>query len=216
MDLIAGVAAIIFGLGLIVAVPQLRHAVSLALHGHFSSLRDYIRSLGVGGLALLLALMFAHSLIWYPSEIVTATAGYVYGFVPGLALVLGGWLLAALITFAIGRAVGRPVLRAMLGHRFTGLERAIDRGGVRLLLASRLIPFVPFAPVGYAAGATRVSLWRFSWTTVVGFLPTTAAVVYFGSRAQSLSLSDPFVWVAALVLIVLLVSSKFVKIGHER
>jgi membrane protein implicated in regulation of membrane protease activity len=42
---------------------------------------------------------------------------------------------------------------------------------------------VPFALLGYAAGATHVSLWRFSWTTVIGYLPLTIAVAYLGSRA---------------------------------
>lgn len=56
------------------AVPQLRHSVSLALHGNFGGLRDYIRSLGVGGLLLLIALMLAHAVVFYPTEIVTATS----------------------------------------------------------------------------------------------------------------------------------------------
>jgi hypothetical protein len=46
------------------AVPELRHSVSLLLHGGFGSLR-YIRALGTGGLALVMALMLAHALIFY-------------------------------------------------------------------------------------------------------------------------------------------------------
>ncbi len=43
------------------------------------------------------------------------------------------------------------------------------RGGTPLLITGRLIPVVPFSFMGYAAGAVRIGLWRFSWTTVVGF-----------------------------------------------
>lgn len=211
VELAAGVAAIVAGLVIVAVVPQLRHCVSLALGGHFGELRRYIKSLGAGGFALLVGLMLVHAVIWYPSEIVTTTAAYAYGFGPGLALVVAGWLVAALLTYALGASVGRPVLRRVLGARFVRLEEGIERGGITLLLSGRLIPFVPFALVGYAAGATRVGLWRFSWTTVVGYLPLTTAVAYLGSQARTLSSGDPFVWVSAGVIIALLVAAQVIR-----
>jgi uncharacterized membrane protein YdjX (TVP38/TMEM64 family) len=210
-ELLAGVGAIALGVAIIAAVPQMRHCVWLALNGHFGALHHYIRSLGPGGFALLLGLMLAHAIVFYPSEIVTATAGYVYGFVPALAFVVAGWFLAALLTYALGRSVGRPLLRSVLGNRFARLEGVIDRGGTALLLGGRLIPVVPFALLGYAAGATEVSLWRFSWTTVLGYLPLTCAVVYLGSKAKTLSTSDPLVWIAVAVMIALLFAAQMVR-----
>jgi uncharacterized membrane protein YdjX (TVP38/TMEM64 family) len=218
-ELAAGLAAIVGGIAVIALVPELRHCVSLVIHGHFGALRSYVRSLGPGGLALLLGLMLAHAIVFYPSEIVTATAGYVYGFVPGLGFVVVGWLLAALITYALGRSVGRPVLQRLLGRRFAWLTETIDHGGTSLLLSSRLIPIVPFALMGYAAGATRVSVWRFAWTTVVGYLPLTIAVVYLGSRAQTLSIANPLVWIAVAVLVALLLSEAPIRrrvLSHRR
>jgi uncharacterized membrane protein YdjX (TVP38/TMEM64 family) len=197
------------GVAVIAIVPELRHCVSLALHGQFAGLRSYIRALGAGGLALLLGLMVGHAIVWYPSEIITATGGYVYGFGPGLALVVVGWLLGALLSYALGRSVGRPLLQRILGPRFGSLTATMERGGTSLLLSGRLIPIVPFALVGYAAGATHVDLWRFSWTTVVGYLPLTAAVAYLGSKAQTLSINDPLLWVAVAVLVALLLSERF-------
>jgi uncharacterized membrane protein YdjX (TVP38/TMEM64 family) len=210
-ELAGGIATIVVGLAVIALVPELRHCVSLAVHARFAGLRSYIRSLGAGGLALLVGLMLGHAIVWYPSEIVTATAGYVYGFGPGLALVVGGWLLAALLTYALGRSVGRPLLQRLLGHRFDWLTTTMERGGTSLLLSGRLIPVVPFALLGYAAGATRISVWRFSWTTVIGYLPLTTAVAYLGSRAQTLSTSDPLLWIAVAVLVVLLFSERFLR-----
>ena len=80
----------------------------------------------------------------------------------------------------------------------------IERGGVTLLLAVRLIPIVPFSLVCYAAGAARVPLWRFVWTTAVGYLPITALAVYFGTRLEGLSLTDPLVLGSAAALLGLL------------
>jgi uncharacterized membrane protein YdjX (TVP38/TMEM64 family) len=59
--------------------------------------------------------------------------------------------------------------------------RLVERGGVTALLAARLVPIVPYSAVGYVAGAAKVPLWRFAWTTLVGSAPLCAAVVYLGT-----------------------------------
>ncbi|MBS1880935.1 MAG: VTT domain-containing protein, partial [Actinobacteria bacterium] len=93
-----------------------------------------------------------------------------------------------------GRSVARPLLDRWFGfERFERLERMIERGGVTLLVGVRLIPIIPFSLIGYAAGAARVPLWRFLWTTLVGYMPITAIAVYFGTRLEGLRLTDPIV-----------------------
>jgi uncharacterized membrane protein YdjX (TVP38/TMEM64 family) len=219
VELAAGVATIVAGIAVIALVPELRHCVSLVVHGRFAALRAYVRSLGAGGFALLLGLMLCHAIVFYPSEIITATAAYVYGFAAGLGFAVGGWLLAALLTYALGRSVGRPLLQRLMGRRFAWLTAAMEGGGISLLLAGRLIPIVPFALLGYAAGATHISLWRFSWTTVLGYLPLTIAVAYLGSQAQTFSTGNPLVWVAVGTLIVLLIGERVVRrrvLSHRR
>ena len=43
-----------------------------------------------------------------------------------------GWMLSALLCFAVGRSVARPLLDRWFGiERFERFERAIERGGVR-------------------------------------------------------------------------------------
>jgi uncharacterized membrane protein YdjX (TVP38/TMEM64 family) len=201
------VATVLLGVGIIVAVPWLRHAVDLCLHGDFAGLRVYVKGLGAGGLALLIGLMLMHAVVYYPTELVSATVGFVYGWAAGLGIALGGWLLSALLSYALGRLLAGPMLHSLLGDRYEAFERAVRRGGTRLLLGYRLLPVVPFSFMGYASGAVGTSLWTFSWTSVVGFVPLTAAVVYLGSQARSLSLTDPLVWVAVVMLLALLLAA---------
>jgi uncharacterized membrane protein YdjX (TVP38/TMEM64 family) len=208
------IAALVVGLGIIVAVPWLRHSFVLCLHGDFAGLRTYIKHLGAGGLALLIGLMLMHALIYYPTELVTATTAFVYGWLPGLAIAVGGWLLSALLSYLLGRLLAGPLLQSLLGRRYRDFERAIERGGTPLLLGYRLIPIVPFSFMGYAAGAVGIDVRTFAWTTVIGFLPLTVAVTYLGSRAQSLSLSDPLVWAAVALLLGLLVAAH--RLQHRR
>lgn len=199
---LAGIALLAAIVGV---VDPLRDSVAAAVQGDHDEVREQIDRLGVGGPLLILTLCVLHSVVFYPAEIVDAAAGFAYGFFPALALVMSGWVLNGLICWAIGGSIARPLLDRWFGEeRFERVERSIERGGPTLLLAMRLIPILPFSIVSYAAGAARVPLWRFVWTTVVGYLPITAISVYFGTRLEGLSLTDPLVLGSALALLALL------------
>ncbi len=199
---LAGLAALA---ALVLAVPDLRGAFEAAVRGDTAEVRSRVDSLGLAGPLLILALTLIHAIVFYPAEIVDAAAGFAYGFFGGLALMMGGWLLSGMLCWAVGRSVARPLLDRWLGtERFGRTEAAIERGGVTLLLAVRLIPILPFSLVSYAAGAARVPAWRFAWTTVVGYLPITVLAVYFGTRLEGLGLTDPLVLGSAAALLALL------------
>lgn len=204
---LAGVAALA---ALFFAVPELHNAAVAAIHGDSAGVRTQINSLGLAGPLLIVALALIHTVIFYPAEIVNAAAGFAYGFFPALALVTAAWIASGLICYAVGTSVARPLLDRWLGaERFERTEAMIERGGITLLIAVRLIPILPFSLVSYAAGAARVPLWRFVWTTVVGYMPITALAVYFGTRLEGLSLTDPLVIASAAALLLLLL------IGHR-
>lgn len=196
---------------LVLAVAPLRDAFDAAIHGDTAEVRSRVEDLGVVGPLLIIALALIHAVVFYPAEIVDAAAGFVYGFFPALALMMFGWLLSGLLCFAVGRSVARPLLDRWFGkERFERTEVAIERGGATLLLAIRLIPILPFSLVCYAAGAARVPVWRFTWTTIVGYLPITALAVYFGTRLEGLSLTDPLVLGSAAALLALLLGGHWI------
>ena len=80
-----------------------------------------------------------------------------------------------------------------------------------LLLAARLVPIVPFSLFSYVAGAARVPVGRFAWTTAIGYIPITGVSIYLGSRLEELSLSDPRLWVAILGVFALLLLTRFLR-----
>lgn len=192
------------------AVDPLHEAVEAVFRGDNDEVRHQIDRLGAAGPLLILALTLFHAVVFYPAEIVDAAAGFAYGFFPALALMTVGWVLSGLICWAVGHRVARPLFDRWFGSsRFERVERTIERGGPSLLLAMRLIPILPFSIVSYAAGAARVPVWRFVWTTAVGYLPITAIAVYFGTRLEGLSLTDPLVLGSIVALLALL------AIGHR-
>ncbi len=192
----------------VVVVDPLGDAVGYALRGDVDGLRAELRGLGVAGAAILAALILLHSVVLFPAEIANTAAGLMYGFAVALPLVMAAWTVSLLLAYALGAVAGRPVALRLAGQRRVELaERVVARGGVPALLLARLVPFVPMSLVGYVAGAARVPLWRYTWTTVVGILPITAAATYLGQALDDFSLSDPFVWLATGVLVALVATT---------
>jgi uncharacterized membrane protein YdjX (TVP38/TMEM64 family) len=205
---LAGIAGIAI---VIITVDPLRHAVGEALSGNTDELRDELRDLAAGPVVVF-ALCIIHAFLWYPAEIVDTAAGFVYGFWAAVPLVMAGWMANALITWWLGQTLARPVLAKAIGEQRWGeAERMIANGGPTLLLAVRLIPIVPFSLTGYVAGAARVPLWRFMWTSAVGYAPITIFFIYVGSRLDSISPTDPAILVGTTFLIGLLFLGHWVR-----
>jgi len=203
--LLATFAGIALLAALILAIEPLRSGVGDAVSGNTDQLRSDLRGLGFGGVVITFILALSHVVIWYPAEILDTAVGYVYGFWPGLVLVMAGWLANGLLAYWIGRHAARPVLYRFVSHdRFDRLEQLVESGGATLLLGIRLVPVIPFSLFSMAAGAARANLFTFIWTTLVGYLPITAIFVYLGSRLETLSPTDPVLWLGAAVLIGLL------------
>lgn len=183
-------AGILLLVGLIALIPPLREAAGYAIGGDTEALRSDLD--GAAGLITLFALTLLHAVIWYPAEIIDAAAGLVWGFWLGLLLVMVGWVANAYVAYEIGRHGARPLLYRFVGRgRFTRLEAAIERGGIFLLFAVRLIPIVPFSLFSIVAGAAHVPLWRLLWTTAIAYIPLTALFVYLGTQLEELSPTNP-------------------------
>jgi uncharacterized membrane protein YdjX (TVP38/TMEM64 family) len=189
-------------------VTPVHDAVGFAAHGDTTALRQQLRGAGAGGVLVLYALMLAHVILPFPAEITNLVAGFTYGIPGALAICLTGWLLSALGTYALGRYGGRPLLARLAGtERLAAAEALVERGGWPVLVGLRLLPIVPYSPVGYVAGATRVPLRRFAWTTVVGSAPLIIIVIALGSRLEHFSATDPLIWLLMVPLLVLVAIS---------
>jgi uncharacterized membrane protein YdjX (TVP38/TMEM64 family) len=120
-------------------------------------------------------------------------------------------MISALICYWFGTGVARPLLHRWFGaERFTRLEKSVERGGITLLIALRLLPIVPFSLISAAEGAAGVPFRRYCWTTAVGFLPITALAVYFGTRLEGIRFTDPAVIGAVVGVVVLLLGANWI------
>ncbi len=197
-------AGVVLAAIVVLAVPDLREAVSSTISGDTGEVEREIDALGFGGVLIVFALAQIHAVVFYPAEILNVAAGFAYGFWPALALVMFGWIVSGWLAYAIGHFAARPLLYRLAGERrFRRGEELVHRGGITFLLLARLVPIVPYSITCYVCGAARVPLWRYTWTTFVGYLPITAVFVYFGSKLEDLSPTDPILLASVALVVVL-------------
>lgn len=169
-----------------------------------SSVREEILALGWQGVALYMFFYIGLVTLGLPNLPFQLAAAAIYGFWKAFIMMYLGVNIGALTAFAFARMMGRKSLEALLGHRLSGLNQKIGRGGFRFLLVLRLIPLMPFNLINYASGLSRISVKDYIASGVLGMLPLTLLHVAFGSAAASISLSDPTTWTSPKIFLPIL------------
>lgn len=148
------------------------------------ALRAWINQLGSWGpLAIILMMIAAIVMSPIPSGPIAIVAGAAYGPVWGTVWAVMGAEGGALIAFWLARYLGygtvrrwarmRPLLRRLEQHRS-------QRKLMVIVFVSRLVPFISFDAVSYAAGLTPLAFWRFAIATLAGVIPVAFLFTYFG------------------------------------
>jgi len=142
-----------------------------------------IRESGAWGVLLFVAVYAVSTVALLPGSVLTMLAGFVYGPVYGLLVVVPAALLGATSAFLLGRTVLRDWVRRKMAQspRTKALDQAIDRDAFKLVLLRRLSPLVPFNVLNYALSLSGISLGRFVLATLIGEIPGGWLYVYLGS-----------------------------------
>jgi uncharacterized membrane protein YdjX (TVP38/TMEM64 family) len=120
-----------------------------------------------------------------PSAPIALAAGAAYGHLWGTVQVVIGAELGALIAFGLARVLGHDVLRRVFGDRVDAGLLGSQTALTATVFASRLMPFVSFDMISYAAGLSRLHAWRFALATLAGIVPASFLLAHFGGEAVS-------------------------------
>jgi uncharacterized membrane protein YdjX (TVP38/TMEM64 family) len=151
---------------------------------HFAAIRETVARWGPWAPVAAFLLIVAHLFIPLPGEIVLAVMGALFGFWRGFAISWTGNVTGAVIAFEMGRALGpnrHP--RTVPAKALKWVDQHIQRDDWRTALVIRFVPLFPVSVFNFALGRTSVSRLTYLWTTALGFLPMTAAVVAVGYGA---------------------------------
>jgi len=196
------VAAIALLIALVLGYWMLKETGALAVLLDGNALRQYIMCLGMmGPLAVVGLIALAVLVSPIPGAPVALAAGALYGHTWGTLYVLLGAELGALGAFSLGRLLGREALQRWLGHRLPRTRLGSQGALMAIVFVSRLLPFISFDVVSYAAGLTSLTLWRFALATLAGVLPASFLLAHFGGEMVTGELDQMLYAVLALGLL---------------
>ncbi len=153
-----------------------------------AGLRAKIEGLGIWGPLALIALMTAAIVMSpIPSGPIALVAGAVYGPLWGTVFIVVGAETGSVIAFWIARCLGYEAVRSWVEKRIPSITQQRSQSTLMaIVFASRLVPFISFDAVSYAAGLTPLAFWRFAAATLAGVIPISFALAYFGEALVSL------------------------------
>ena len=146
---------------------------------HYGSRKDELFALlsRIEGLGLIAPLLFmvlqaSRPLTFLPGALITTSGGLLFGWGSGTLYSLLGTTAGACLAFWLSTRAMDGTLPRKTGALFEKaplLKKCSSKFGV--LLVSRLLPFVPYNLVNYAAPTLRAGFPTFLLATFIGLLP---------------------------------------------
>lgn len=110
-------------------------------------------------------------------------------------------MVGAALCFFIARILGRDVVEKLTSKKALDTADAFfERYGKHTIIVCRLLPFISFDLISYAAGLTSIRFWSFWVATGIGQLPATLVYSYFG---QNLSSGGKIIFITLLMMFAL-------------
>ncbi|MCC0177797.1 TVP38/TMEM64 family protein [Waterburya agarophytonicola K14] len=182
---------ILIGITLVAAPVQAQEAAGNSGFNPQQFLRNalqWVEDLGAIAPIAFIVIYIIATVAFLPGSVLTLGAGVLFGVVQGSIYVFFGATIGATLAFLVGRYLARGwISKKIAGNqKFSVIDRAVGKEGLKIVLLTRLSPVFPFNLLNYGLGVTGVSLKDYVLGSV-GMIPGTIMYVYIGSLAGSIA-----------------------------
>ncbi len=152
---------------------------------------------------VVLAAFVIGGLVVFPVLLLIAATAAVFGPWLGFVLAGTGAILSAVVTYAVGAAIGRSAMENVMGPRLNRVRRGIVKRGVLAVAAVRLVPIAPFTLVNLVAGASKIRFSDYLLGTIIGMAPGLILMSALGFQIWSIITRPTLTNILLFVLAVL-------------
>lgn len=160
----------------------LNNIISMFAAGDFTVVREFVNSYGAYAMVVSFLLMVLQSIMApLPAFLITFANANLFGWWQGAILSWSSAMAGAALCFAIAKILGRDVVEKLTSKAgLNQIDVFFERYGKQSILIARLLPFISFDLVSYAAGLTSMKFRPFFIATGLGQLPATIVYSYVG------------------------------------
>lgn len=174
------------------------------LHISPEMIREWVLSWGLLAPIIFIVIFTLRSFVLFPSPILAITGGLTFGFWYGLLFTFIGSTLSAVAAFVAVRTLGTKIVKNRWDEKYAFAKKQIDERGFIYLLILRLLPFINFDIVSYAASFSSVKFRDYLWATMLGIIPGAIIYTSIGSSVHSEKSSNIIISISFLVILMLL------------
>lgn len=180
------IVLIIVSIGSYYVFPSVKYVMNqvfkMFASGDFAVVKDFVASYGAYAALISFLLMIFQSIAApLPAFLITFANANLFGWWQGVILSWSSAMAGAAVCFFIARILGRDVAEKLTSKAgMQQIDTFFEKYGKNTVLICRLLPFVSFDIVSYAAGLTSMSFISFFVATGVGQLPATIVYSYVG------------------------------------
>ncbi len=164
-------------------------------------LQVWLHHAGIWAPIIYIALYTVATLLILPSTALNLTGGAIFGPWLGTLWTTIAAIIAAVVSFAFTRTIGRETITRRLAGRWQAMDAEMRQGGLFYMFAIRLLPIIPYGLVNFAAGLTSIRFRDYLLGTVMGTVPGVLPFVMIGSSGlQAMKTGDVLPLMGALGL----------------
>lgn len=169
-----------------ILVPSVNSSINRVMKmfasGDFDVVREFVASYGAyAALASFLLMIFQSVAAPLPAFLLTLANANLFGWWQGAILSWSSAMAGAAVCFFIARILGRDAAERLTSKAgIAQIDTFFEKYGRNTILICRLLPFISFDIVSYAAGLTSMSFGSFFLATGIGQLPATIVYSYVG------------------------------------
>lgn len=164
--------------------------------------KEWVDSLGLWGPVIYIIIYTLRPLILFPASVLSAAAGIIWGPALGFFYLQIAANISSTLEFLIARYFAREAIEKHLRGKISNLNKRIEKRGFLTVLLVRLIPNVAWDIQNLSLGLTKVKFRDYFLATLIGIMPGSFAIVFFGASLLKVLFDPRNLWIVAVAVLI--------------
>jgi len=155
-----------------------------------SHLRDQVLAFGTIAPLIFITIYSIATIFFLPGTPLTISGGLIFGKWLGTLYTVIGATIGATIAFLVARYLGESFVEDILKGKHKKIyeyDKKLEKNGFLIVLFLRLVPIFPFNGLNFALGLTKVRTRDYILGTLIGIIPGSFALAFFGDSIAELN-----------------------------
>lgn len=167
-----------------------------------AEIKTSIKSYGAWAPLIYILIYQIRPFILLPAAMASVAAGIIWGWEALIYIYLAS-IICATWQFFIARYFARDAVEKMVNAKAEAIKKYVEKNSMVSVIFIRMIPNVGFDIQNLILGLTKIKYWKYILGTIIGILPGSIILVYFGDSLVNVLMNPQNWWKMVLIVLIL-------------